>query len=108
MSARAVEVLMPGVERDRKHGARLPLEADPAAGVVPDGRRSAAIERQDHLLVELALRGKLSSGRNFAHIAVVGRARCLMVDEYAGAPAPRPGLQSHGAKVGNIMSADDV
>src|SRR2546427_12484110 len=31
-----------------------------------------------------------------------------MVDEHAGAPAPRPGVQCNGAKVWNIMGADDV
>src|SRR5437899_2483570 len=56
----------------------------------------------------LALRRKLCAGRNFAHIAVVRGPRRFVVDEHAGAAAPRPRFECDGAKVGNIMSADDV
>ena len=88
----AVEMLMPGVERDREHGTGLPLETDPVAGIVPYARCPAAIEHKNHLLIKLALRRKLVAGRNFAHVAIVGDARCLVVDEHALAVAPPPRL----------------
>src|SRR5262249_49452229 len=104
----AVEMLMPGIERDGEHSAGLPLERDAIAGVVPHCRRAAAVECQDHLLVELALGRERSARGNFAHIAVVRGARGFVVDERPAGAAPRAGLQLDGAQVRDIMRADDV
>src|SRR6185436_2697036 len=49
--------------------ARLPLELDALAGIVPDRGRAAAVEDVDHLLVELALRREALAGRDLAHVA---------------------------------------
>ena len=105
---RAVEMLVPAVERDREHRARLPLEGDALAGVVPDAGRAAAVEDQDHLLVELALRLELLAGRDGADVAVVRDARGVVVDEDAAAAAARPGLEFHRAQVRHVLRADDV
>src|SRR5439155_20382784 len=88
----AVEALVPAVERDGEHRARLPLEGDATALVVPHRGRAAAVEHQDHLLEQLPLRLELLAGRYFAHVAVVGGARRLMIDVDAAAAAPCPGL----------------
>src|ERR1043165_4718849 len=101
-------MLVPGVERNGEHGARLPLERDPVAGIVPHRRRAAAVEGEDHLLVELALRRELAAGRDLADVAVVRGARRLVVDEHALAAAPRPRLELARAQIGPVMRADDV
>ena len=106
--AGAVEMLVPGVERDREDGAGLPLEGDALAGVVPHAGRAAAVEDQDHLLVELALRRELAARRDLADIAVVGEARGVVVDVDAAAAAARPRLELDRAQVGHVMGADDV
>ena len=106
--AGAVEMPVPGVERDREHRAGLPLERDTIAGVVPHRRRSAAVEHEDHLLVELALRLERAARGNFAHVAVVRGARRFVVDENAVAAAPRPRFELDRAQVRHIMRADDV
>ena len=106
--AGAVEVLVPGVERDGEQGAGLPFEGDALAGIVPHAGRAAPIEDQDHLLEELALRLELLARRDLAHVAVVGGARGLVVDEDAAAAAPCPRLQLDRAQVLHVMGADDV
>ncbi len=106
--ARAVEMLVPAVERNGEHGARLPLEGDAAAFVVPHRGRAAAVEHQDHLLEQLALRRELLARRNLADVAVVRGARGLVVDVDAGAAAPRPGLELDGAQIAHVVRADDV
>ena len=106
--AGAVEVLVPAIERDGEHRARLPLEGDAPALVVPHGGGAAAVEDQNHFLKQLALRLELLAGRDLADIAVVGGARGLVIDVDAGATAPRPRLELDGAQVAHVMRADDV
>ena len=101
-------MLVPAVERDGEQRARLPLEGDALALVVPHRGGAAAVEHQDHLLEQLALRRELLARRDLADVAVVGGARGVVIDVDAGAAAPRPGLQLDGAQVAHIMRADDV
>ena len=77
---RAVEMLVPAIERNGEHGARLPFEGDAAAFVVPDRGRAAAVEHQDHLLEQLALRREFLARRNLADVAIVRGARRLVID----------------------------
>src|SRR5256885_919356 len=56
LSARPVEMLVPGVQGDRKQGPRLPFEGDALAGVVPNRRRAEAGQYVDHFLEQLSLR----------------------------------------------------
>ena len=106
--ARAVEVLVPAVERDREQRAGLPLEGDALACVVPDRGGAAAFEDQDHLFEQLPVRLELLAGRDLHDVAVVGDARGVVVDEHRIAAAPRPGLQVDGAQVAHIERRDDV
>ena len=108
LRARAVEVLVPAVERDGEDRARLPLEAHAVAGVVPDRGRAAPVEHVDHLLEELALRREALAGRDLADVAVVRGARGVVVEEHALAAAPRPGLELDGVQVLDVEGADDV
>ena len=52
-------MLVPAVQRDREQRARLPLEGDALAFVVPDRGGAAALESQDHLLKQLPVRLEL-------------------------------------------------
>ena len=101
-------MLVPAIERNGEDRARLPLELDALAGVVPHRGRAAAVENVDHLLVELALRRQALAGRNLAHIAIVRRARGVMVEVHPFAAASRPGLEIHGVQVLHIEGADDL
>ncbi len=71
--ARGIEVLVAGVERNGEDRPGAPFERDLHAGVVPHRGRAAAVEDVDHLLEELALRRELATGRDLAHVGVVGR-----------------------------------
>ena len=106
--ARAVEVLVVAVERDGEQCAVLPLESDAGAGVVPHRGRAAPADDQDHLLVELPVRGQALARRNFHDVAVVRGARGFMVEEDRVAAAARPRLQLDPAQVSHIMRRDDV
>ena len=106
--AGAVEMLMPGIERDGEDGAGLPFEGDALAGIVPHAGRAAAVEHQDHLLVQLPLRRELAARRDLADVAVVRGARGLVVDEHALAALARPGFQFDGAQIRHVLRADDV
>src|SRR5258708_1339415 len=99
---------MPGLEWDREYGAGLPFEGDALAAVLPDAGRAAAIENEDHLLIELALRSELAARGDLADVAVVGKPRGVVVDIDAFAAATRPGLELDRAQVGHILGADDV
>ena len=87
-------MLVPAVERDAEDRARLPFEGDARAGVVPDRGRAAAVEDEDHLLEQLALRLELLAGRDLADIAIVRGARGIVVEKAPRAAAPRPGLEA--------------
>ena len=106
--AGAVEVLVPGVQRNRKERARLPFEGDLLPGVVPHGRGPASVEHVDHLLEQLTLRSELLARRDLADVAVVRRARRIMVQEHAAPAAPRPGLELDGVQVRHVKRADDL
>ena len=101
-------MLVKSVERNRENSAGFPFKRELLALVVPHARRAATLQHQHHFFKQLALGLKLSAGRNLAHIAIVGGARGLVVDEHALAAATRPGLQIHRTQVGHIMPADDV
>ena len=88
--------------------ARLPLERDAPAGVVPHRGRPAAVEDVDHLLVQLALRRQLLARRDLAHVAVVRRPRRIVIQEHAAAAAPRPRLQFDRVQIRHVERADDV
>ena len=106
--ARTVEMLVPGIERNGEHRARLPLESDACAGIVPHRGGAAPVQYQDHFFVELALGGEFFARRDFADIAIVRRARGIVIDIDALAAPARPGLQIDGAQIGNVMAADDL
>src|SRR5207302_3789171 len=89
-------------------GAGLPLEGDAFSFVVPNRGGAAAVEHQDHLLEQLALRSEFLPRRYLADIAVVRGARCLVIDIHAEAAAPRPWLEVDGAQIAHILRADDV
>src|SRR5262249_32393512 len=103
--ARAVEVLMPAVERDAEDRAGLPFEGHARAGVVPDRGRAAAVENVDHLLEQLAVRIELAAGRDLADIAIVAGARGIMVEKHRAAATTRPGFELDGAQVADIVGA---
>ena len=63
----AVEVAMPGVERDREQAARAPFEALLAAVGEFDLGRAGAFEDADHVLVEVALRRGRAARRQVEH-----------------------------------------
>ena len=69
--ARAIEMLMHGVEWDGEDGPRLPLKTEPLASAVPHRGAAPAIQHVDHFFKELALRRELLAGRDFTHVAVV-------------------------------------
>ena len=108
IAARAVEVLMPAVERNGEQRAGLPFEGDALAGVVPHGGGAAPAEDHDGFLEQLALGAQRLAGRDLADVAVVGGARRLVVHEHAPAAAARPGLQLDGVQVLHVSRADDV
>src|SRR5215831_26732 len=64
LATAAVEVTMLGVERDCKEALRPPLEALLAAIAEFELRAPASLENVDHLLVEVALRGGRTPGRD--------------------------------------------
>ena len=108
LRARAVEMLMPGIERNREDRPCLPLERNLPARVVPDRRRSAAVKHVDHFLEQLPLRLELSAGRDLADVAVVRRAGGVVVQDDAFAATPRPRFQFNGVEIRNVEGADDV
>src|SRR5262249_40886183 len=108
LAARAVEVLMPRVEGNRKQRACLPLEGDATAGIVPHRSRAAAVEHQDHFLEQLGGRREFLPWRDLTHIAIVRGSRRFVVDEDALAAPPRPRPQLDGVKAWHIVGADDV
>ncbi len=108
LGARTVEVLMPGVQRNREQRAGLPFEGDLLARVVPHGGGAAAFENEDHFLEELTLGRELLARRDLADVAIVRRARGFVVDVDALAVAARPVLQLYRAQVLHVMGRDDV
>ena len=106
--ARAVEMLVPGIERNSEDRPRLPLEADALSGLVPDRGRAAAVEHVDHLLVQLPLRREALPGRDLADIAVVRGTRRVVIQENRPASPPRPGLELYRVQVRNVERADDL
>ena len=108
IAARAVEVLMPAVQRNGEQRAGLPLEGDALAGVVPHRGGAAAAQDHDGLFEQLPLRAQRLAGRDLADVAVVRGARRLVVHEHAAAAAPRPGLQLDGVQVLHVGRADEV
>src|SRR5262249_47959752 len=105
---RAVEVLVPAIERDGEDRARLPLKGDASAGIVPHRGGTAARQHQDHLLEQVVLRFELLAGRDLTDVAVIGGARGFVVDEHALAALARPRLELDGAQIGYVLRADDV
>ncbi len=105
---RAVEMLIPAIERNGEDRARLPLEGDARAGIVPHRGRAAAGEHQDHFLEQMVLRRECLARGDLADIAVVRGARGFVVDEYAPSTLARPWLELDGAQVRHVVSTDDV
>src|SRR5207253_2117185 len=108
IAARAVEVLVPAVQRDGEQRAGLPLEGDALAGVVPHGCGTAAVEDHDGLFEQLPQRLERFAGWDLADVAIVRGARRLVIHVHAFAAAPRPWLELHGAEVLHIGRTDDV
>src|SRR5215813_1230601 len=106
--ARAVEMLMPAVERDAEDRPRFPFEGHAGAGVVPDRGRAAPVEDEHHLLEQLALWIEFPSRRDLADVAVVRGARGIVVEVDAVAATARPGLERDGAQVAHVVGADEV
>ena len=108
IAARAVEVLVPAVQRDGEQRAGLPLEGHALAGVVPHRGRAAAAQDHDGFFEQLPLRAQRLARRDLADVAVVRGARGLVVHEHAAAAAPRPGLELDRVQVRHIGRADEV
>ncbi len=108
LAAGAVEMLMAAIERDREQRTRFPFEGDAGAGIVPHHGRAAPVEHQDHLFEQLALRRQCAAGRDFTHVAVIRRARGIVIDEHAAAAAARPRLELDRAQILHVERADDV
>ena len=106
--ARAVEMLVPAIERNGEQRARLPLEGDLLALVVPHAGGAAAGEDEDHFLEQLALRRELAARIDLADVAVVRGARGVVVHVHALAAAPRPGLQRDGVQAFHVNGRNDV
>src|SRR5581483_1294789 len=99
---------MPGIERNGEQRPGFPFKGNFLAGVVPYAGRAAAIEHEDHLLEELALRRELAARGDFADIAVVGGARSVVVHVDALAAAPRPRFELHGVEILHVNRRNNV
>ena len=108
IAARAVEVLVPAVERDGEQRAGLPLEGHALAGVVPHRGRAAAAQDHDGFFEQLPLGRERLARRDLADVAVVRGARGLVVQEHAAAAAPRPGLELDRVQARHVGRADEI
>ena len=108
LRARAVKMLMMGIERDAKNGSGAPLEAGLGATVIPHGGRPTTRQHQDGFLEQLAMRVQLAARRDLHDIAVIGRARGVVVDEDRVAATARPGLHVDLVKARHINTVDDI
>src|SRR5207247_3032298 len=94
--AAAVEVLVPGVERNGKQDSGGPFEALLALLVfliLPDRRCSAARNHIDGELVHVVLRLGLAPGLDLDDVAVVGHVTVGNVDDCTTAPLALPRAQ---------------
>ena len=92
LGARAVEVLVVGVQRDGEQRARAPLEGDLGAGVVPHLGGAVAGEDQDHAPRTAGAAGRARrrpGSRRRSSRSTCGVASWLM-------KTPRPPRRSHG------------
>src|ERR687892_2653361 len=65
---RAVEMLVPRVERQREETSLLPLERLLGAFIIPDGRRAAPFKNVDHIFIKMSLRIEVLARRNFTNV----------------------------------------
>src|SRR6185312_12193897 len=87
-----IEVLIPGVERDREHAARLPLEGLRRLTIEPDTRRAAAGHHVRVLFVEVPLGLGVLAWSDLDQLGIARQSalRKLQIDERAGAAFARP------------------
>src|SRR6185369_9779818 len=67
-----------------------------------------SVEDVNHLLERLTLRGETPAGCNLADVAIVRRARSLVVQEDAGSAPPRPRLEIDRVQIRHVERADDL
>src|SRR5262249_53778868 len=104
LSAGCVEMLVPGVQRDREQRAWPPFEARFRAIVVPHGGCAVALEDVDHLLVERVLRRSFLTRAELQQVAVVRGVRGIVVDEATQRVTPRPWLEPLRLQVPDVVS----
>src|SRR5262245_8502751 len=85
-----VEVLVVGVEGNRKEAAGMPFKGVLFAISLPYGSRSMPVEDINHLFVKMLLLFQLFPRRYLAHVAVVGAAGAVEIDECSKPPLVLP------------------
>ena len=103
----AVEMLSPGIGGWREQAASLPLEGDLLAFVVPDRRRSAALEDEDDLLEKKPLRRDAFTGRDLEQITVVDVTGPDQIEVGAARVFPGPRRQLNLAQILDIEFPQD-
>src|SRR5262249_56335720 len=77
-------MLIVGVDRNRKHAPRSPLEGVLLAVSLPDTGRAVAFGDIDHLFIYVLLRLGLAARRNFANVSVIGAPGAVENNERTG------------------------
>ena len=108
--AAAVEVLVPGIERDGEEAAGVPLEGLLVVIVDPDVRRAPPRDDVAELLVHVVLRLGLAAGADLDHVRVVGQVVVRYVDDDAAAALalPRPQLDRAEVLEGEVHDDADA
>ena len=106
LAARAVEVAMPGVERNREQAFRAPFEGSLGAVREFDLRRAGAFEHVDHVFVKVLL-GQRRLARPDVEDEHVGEvAASLQMDSCTLYAITRPRLRLDRKQVDAVMFGD--
>jgi hypothetical protein len=77
----AVEVLIPGVERQRKKASLMPFEGLLRSLVIPNGGRAPPFENINHIFIEMLLGIQALPRGNLAHVSARRSFSTLHIDE---------------------------
>src|SRR5581483_4096894 len=108
LAAGAVEMLVPGVERNGEQAARGPLERLLLLPLVPYGGAATAGKDVGELFIQVPLRSELFPRRNFAHVGGVELAGTVELDLHGVAAGASPVFQGHGVDVVHLPAAEEV
>jgi hypothetical protein len=107
LRAAAIEVLVPGIERNGEEASGLPFERMLPSLALPYGRRPSAAGDINHFLVEMPLRFEFSAGRDFTDIGVRCLTGTIEANEAAATPLQFPRRNFELFYVRDMKSADD-